>query len=67
MRPVADGRKNWLQVGNVEAGPRVVESYRRLGIPVREYLGEVLPGLGDRKVSEVAELTPSAWARRRIA
>jgi hypothetical protein len=34
---------------------------------VREYLGDVLPGLGDRKVNELAELTPSAWARRRIA
>jgi hypothetical protein len=73
MRPAVLGRKNWIHVGSVEAGPKVaailsvMESCRRLGVPVREYLGDVLPGLGDRKVSEVAELTPSAWARRRIA
>jgi len=24
----------------------------------------VLPGMGDRKVGEVAELTPTAWWRR---
>jgi hypothetical protein len=73
MRPAVLGRKNWIHVGSVEAGPKVaailsvMESWRRLGVPVREYLGDVLPGLGDREVSEVAELTPSAWARRRIA
>jgi transposase len=73
MRPAVLGRKNWIHVGSVEAGPKVaailsvMESCRRMGVPVREYLGDVLPGLGDRKVSEVAELTPSAWARRRMA
>jgi transposase len=73
MRPAVLGRKNWIHVGSVEAGPKVaailsvMESCRRLGVPVREYLGDVLPGLGDRKVNELAELTPSAWARRRIA
>ena len=72
MRPVAVGRKNWLHVGSVEAGPRVaailsvVESCRRLGIPVREYLAEVLPGLADRKASEVGALTPMAWQRRQL-
>ena len=51
-------------MGSVEAGPKVaailsvVESCRRMGIPVRQYLLSVLPGMGDRKVSEVAELTP---------
>jgi len=45
----------------------VVESCRRMGIPVRQYLLSVLPGMGDRKVGEVAELTPTAWRRRRQA
>ena len=51
---------------SVEAGPRVaailsvVETCRRLGIPVREYLAEVLPGLADRKASELRALTPMA-------
>jgi len=66
-------RKNWIHVGSVEVGPRVaaissvVESCRRMGIPVRQYLLSVLPGMGDRKVSEVAESTPIAWWRRRQA
>jgi len=67
MRPAVLGRKNWVHVGSVEAGPRVaailsvVETCRRMGLPVREYLGAVLPGLADRKMTEVAELTPGAW------
>ena len=73
MRPAVLGRKNWIHVGSVEAGPRVaailsvVESCRRMGIPVRQYLLSVLPGMADRKVSEVDELTPSAWWRRQQA
>lgn len=71
MRPVAVGRKNWLHVGSVDAGPRVaailsvVETCRRLGVPVREYLLDVLPGLADRKAAEVAALTPMAWKLHR--
>jgi hypothetical protein len=71
MRPVAVGRKNWIHVGSVDAGPRgaailsVVETCRRLDIPVRKYLIDVLPGLADRKASHVAELTPVAWKLRR--
>jgi len=68
MRPVALGRKNWLHVGSAQSGPKVaailsvVESCRRLRIPVREYLLAVLPGMAQRKVSEVAALTPARWA-----
>ena len=44
MRPIALGRKNWLHLGSKEAGPKiaaifsVVESCRRLGVPIRTYL-----------------------------
>jgi hypothetical protein len=68
MRPVALGRKNWIHVGSQQAGPKVaailsiVESCRRLKIPIREYLAGVLPGLADRSVQRLAELTPTAWA-----
>jgi transposase len=71
MRPVALGRKNWIHVGSQQAGPKVaailsiVESCRRLKIPIREYLAGVLPGLADRSVQRLAELTPTAWAARR--
>jgi transposase len=71
MRPVALGRKNWVHLGSKEAGPRVaaiisiVETCRRLSLPIRGYLSSVLPGLADFPNNRVAELTPSAWAARK--
>ena len=67
MRGVAIGRKGWLHLGNEVAGPKVaaiysvIETCKRLGINVREYLTEVLPRLGDWPVNRIGELTPSAW------
>jgi transposase len=71
MRPVALGRKNWIHIGSQQAGPKVaailsiVESCRRLKIPIREYLASVLPGLADTSVQRLAGLTPAAWAAAR--
>jgi transposase len=71
MRPVALGRRNWIHIGSKEAGPRVanilsiVETCRRLVLPVRDYLAAVLPGLADFPAQRVAELTPRAWAARK--
>src|SRR5450432_271815 len=71
MRPVALGRKNWLHVGSPQSGPKVaailsvVESCRRLAAPVKEYLAAVLPGLNQRTLSQVANLTPARWAASR--
>lgn len=73
MRPIAVGRKNWLHIGSRQAGPKVaailsvVESCRRLGVPVREYLGAVLPGLEKRTLRQAADLTPARWAESRKA
>jgi transposase len=70
MRPVALGRRNWIHIGSEEAGPRVaaiisiVETCRRLKIPVRDYLGSVLPGLATFPINRIVELTPSAWTTR---
>src|SRR6202162_5844683 len=70
MRPVALGRKNWLHVGSAQAGPKVaailsvVQSCRRLGVPVKDYLLAVLPGMARRKLSDIANLTPARWAAR---
>lgn len=67
MRPIALGRKNWLHVGDQSAGPKLAaimstaETCRRLDIPLRPYLSDVLPKLGDWPINRVAELTPSAW------
>jgi transposase len=70
MRPVALGRKNWIHVGSQQAGPKVaailsiVETCRRMTIPIRDYLGAVLPGITDVSIQRLAGLTPSAWAAR---
>jgi transposase len=67
MRPIALGRKNWIHIGSLQAGPKiaailsVVESCRRMKIPVRDYLAATLPGLADVQVQRLPELTPSRW------
>ncbi len=67
MRPVALGRKNWIHIGSPQAGPKiaailsVVESCRRLKLPVRDYLAAALPGLADVAIRRLPELTPKAW------
>ena len=66
MRPVALGRKNWIHIGSPQAGPKiaailsVVESCRRLKLPVRDYLAAVLPGFGDLPIQRLPDLTPAA-------
>jgi hypothetical protein len=40
----------------------IVETCRRLSLPVRDYLASVLPGLADFSINRVAELTPTASA-----
>jgi transposase len=70
MRPVAIGRKNWVHVGSQEAGPKVaailsiVETCRRINIPVRDYLAAVLPGLANTPVHRLPQLTPTVWATK---
>lgn len=68
MRPVAVGRKNWIHVGSLQAGPKIaailsiVESCRRLKISVRGYLAAMLPGLADLPIQHLSKVTPQAWA-----
>lgn len=70
MRPVALGRKNWIHIGSPQAGPKVaailsiVETCRRLHIPIRKYLAAVLPGLAEVSIQKLTDLTPAAWAAR---
>ena len=70
MRPISIGRKNWIHVGSPQAGPKVaailsvVESCRRLGLPIRIYLAAVLPGLANRSIKSLDQLTPAAQAAR---
>ena len=68
MRPIALGRKNWIHLGSPQAGPKVaailsiVESCRRLQIPIRDYLADVLPGLAQWSIQHLKDRTPAAWA-----
>ncbi len=70
MRPVALGRKNWIHIGSPQAGPKVaailsvVESCRRLKVPVRDYFSSVLPGLSNLPIRCLPDLTPAVWAAR---
>jgi transposase len=71
IRPVALGRKNWIHIGSPIAGPKVaailsiIETCRRIKLSVREYLFAVLPGLANRQLQRLSELTPTAWAAQR--
>jgi transposase len=71
MRPVVLGRKNWIHLGSEEAAPKVAailsvfETCRRLNIPVREYLADVLPRLAGTSIRCVGEFTPAAWTATR--
>jgi transposase len=68
IRPIAVGRKNWIHVGSPQAGPKVaailsiIETCRRIKLPVREYLAAVLPGLVNMQLQRLSDLTPTAWA-----
>src|SRR5208283_3491885 len=70
MRPIALGRKNWLHIGSPLAGPKVaailsvVESCRRLKLPVRDYFSTILPGLADLPIRRLPDLTPAVWVAR---
>ena len=72
MRPIAIGRKNWIHVGSQQAGPKiaailsVVESCRRIKLPVRDYLAAILPGFADLPIQRLPDLTPAAWANQHL-
>jgi transposase len=72
MRPISIGRKNWMHIGSEHAGPRVaailsvVESCRRLKLPIRDYLTNILPGLANRSVQSLSQFTPAAQAASQI-
>jgi hypothetical protein len=72
MRPVAIRRRNWIHIGSPKAGPKsattlsVVESCRRLKLPVRNYLASVLLGLADLPIQRLPELIPATWASARL-
>jgi transposase len=69
IRPTALGKKNWLFIGQAEAGERgaiiytVIESCRRRGLDPYTYLREVLTRLPRMTNRQIPEVTPAAWAK----
>ncbi len=69
IRPTAIGKKNWLFIGQAEAGERsaiiytVIESCRRRGLNPYTYLREVLTRLPRMTNKQIPEVTPETWAK----
>lgn len=71
IRPTAVGKKNWLFIGDAEAGERstivftVIEACRRRGINPFEYLRDVFMRMPLMAAADYPSLTPEAWLQRR--
>ena len=69
IRPTALGKKNWLFMGDADAGERgaiiytVIESCRRRGIDPCAYLKDVLTRLPKMTNHQIPEVTPAAGAK----
>jgi len=72
IRPTALGKKNWLFMGEAEAGHRgaiiysIIESCRRRGLDPYAYLKDVLTRLPQMTNHQIPEITPEAWAKARL-
>ena len=71
IRPTAVGKKNWLFIGQAEAGERsailytIIENCRRRGIDPSGYLRDVFTRLPSMTNWQVKEITPKTWAKDR--
>jgi len=69
IRPTAIGKKNWLFVGEADAGERgaiiytLIECCRRRGLDPYAYLREALTRLPSMTNHQIREVTPAAWAK----
>jgi transposase len=69
IRPTAIGKKNWLFVGEADAGERsaiiytVIECCRRHGLDPFAYLREVLTRLPNMTNQQIPEVIPAAWGK----
>ena len=69
IRPTAIGKRNWLFIGEAEAGQRsailftLIEACRSRGIDPQTYLREVLTQLPTLTNQQIKNVTPAAWAK----
>ncbi len=67
IRPTAVGKKNWLFIGDAEAGERsaivftVIEACRRRGIDPFAYLRDVFTRMPQMAAKDYTALAPGAW------
>ena len=67
VRPLAIGRKNWLFIGNEDAGDSaaalfsLIQTCRALDVNPREYLEDVVRRLMSRNSQKLHELLPDQW------
>jgi transposase len=72
IRPTALGKKNWLFIGDAEAGQRsailytIAECCRRRGLDPFAYLRDTLTRLPHATNWQIDSLTPQAWANSRL-
>jgi transposase len=72
IRPTAIGKKNWLFMGEADAGERaailytLIESCRRRAIDPYAYLKDVLTRLPKMTNHQIHEVTPHAWAKAHL-
>lgn len=69
IRPAALGRKNWLFIGDEDAGWRsaviysILQSCKTYGIDPYAYLKDVLERLPHMTIQQIDQITPSAWSK----
>lgn len=69
IRPTALGKKNWLFIGEAQAGDRsaiiytVIESCRRRRLDPYAYLRDVLTRLPQMTIQQVPEILPGSWGK----
>jgi len=69
IRPTAIGKKNWLFIGEAEAGQlsaillTIIEACRSRRIDPQTYLREVLTRLPTLTNRQIKDMTPEAWAK----
>jgi transposase len=72
IRPTALGKKNWLFMGDADAGERgailytLIASCRRRGLDPHAYLKDVLTRLPNLTNRQIPEVTPAAWAKAHL-
>ena len=69
IRPTALGKKNWLFIGDADAGQRsaiiytVIESCRRRGLDPYAYLRAILTRLPQMTNRQIPEVIPAVWGK----